>query len=76
MNQRERAVKRPDMPSFRVYRRSEDLQEAVVVSKGKGEVQIMDPSNYSTVDLSVPDGAEIGETVKVVDIDDALYYVP
>jgi nonsense-mediated mRNA decay protein 3 len=76
MNFRERAVKRSDVPSFKVYRRSEDMREAVVVSKGKGEVQILHPVDYSTVDVNVPDGAEIGDTVKVVDIDDALYYVP
>ncbi|MCL1810766.1 MAG: NMD3-related protein [Methanomassiliicoccaceae archaeon] len=76
MNFRERAVKRSDMPSFKVHERAEDLREAVVVSKGKGEIQILDPSNYSTADLNVPDGAEIGDTVKVAEIDNILYYVP
>jgi nonsense-mediated mRNA decay protein 3 len=76
MNLRERAVKRQDIPSFRVYRRSDELQDAVVVNKGKGEVQILHPSNYSTVDLSIPEDADIGEMVRVVEIDDALYYVP
>ena len=76
MNLRERAVKRADMPSFKVYRRSEELREAVVVSKGKGEIQILDPLNYSTVDVSVPEDAETGDTVRVVEIDDSLYYVP
>jgi nonsense-mediated mRNA decay protein 3 len=76
MNFRERAIKRTDMPSFKVHERSEDLRSAVVVSREKSEIQILDPSNYSTIDINIPEDAEIGETVKVVDIDDNLYYVP
>ena len=76
MNFRERAVKRSDVPTFRVYARSADLREAVVVSRAGEEVQVLNPSNYSTVDLTVPEGAEIGDLAKVVEIDDALYYVP
>ena len=76
MNHRERAVKRTDIPTFKVYARSGDLRDAVVVSKEKGEIQILNPTNYSTIDLTVPEDAEIGDAVKVVEIDDALYYVP
>ena len=40
------------------------------------EIQVLDPSNYSTVDLRVPEGVEIGDSVRVVSIDDVLYMVP
>ncbi|MDR2698931.1 MAG: hypothetical protein LBB30_04580 [Candidatus Methanoplasma sp.] len=76
LNFRERAVKRSDMPSFKVHTRSEDLREAVVVNRNGDEIQVLHPSNYSTVDLNVPAGAEISETAKVVEIDDVLYFVP
>ena len=76
MNHRERAVKRSDVPSFKVFARSADLPDAVVVARSAGEIQILNPINYSTADLSVPADAEIGETVKVVEIDDIFYYVP
>ncbi len=76
MNFRERAVKRSDVPSLKVHARCEDLPEAVVVSRGGSEIQILNPFNYSTADLNIPPGAEIGDTVRVVEIDDALYYVP
>ena len=76
MNHRERTVKRTDIPSFKVHARSADLKETVVVSRGKGEIQVLDPSNYSTIDLAVPEDAEIGETVKVVEIDESLHFVP
>lgn len=73
---RDRAVRRADMVDVKLYERSSDLREATVVSTSGSEIQVLSPSNYSTVDLRVPEGAEIGETVKVVTIDDALYYVP
>jgi nonsense-mediated mRNA decay protein 3 len=76
LNHRERSIKRTDMPSFKVHERAEDLRDAVVVNKAKGEIQILHPSNYSTIEISIPEQAEVGETVKVVDIDDVLYYVP
>ena len=76
MNLRERSVKRSDVPLFKVYARSADLKDAVVVNRTKGEIQILNPSNYSTVDLVVPEDAEVGDAVKVVEINDNLYYVP
>jgi nonsense-mediated mRNA decay protein 3 len=36
----------------------------------------MHPTNYSTIDLRIPQGAEIGEMVQVVQIEEVLYYVP
>ena len=76
INHRERAIKRSDVPSFKVHVRVSDLREAVVVSKAGAEIQILNPLNYSTVDMKVPADAEIGDTVKVVEIDDILYFVP
>ncbi|MDR1403990.1 MAG: hypothetical protein LBJ20_00245 [Candidatus Methanoplasma sp.] len=76
MNFRDRAVKRSDIPSIKVHERSEDLRDATVISKEKGEIQILSPLDYSAVDLRIPDDAEIGETVKVTEIDSVFYYVP
>ncbi|MDR2846521.1 MAG: hypothetical protein LBV63_04480 [Candidatus Methanoplasma sp.] len=73
---RERAVKRSDMSNIKVHERAEDLRDAAVISRSGGEIQVMHPSNYSTVDLRIPDGADIGESVKVAEIEDALYFVP
>lgn len=73
---RERAVRRQDMSELRIYEKAANIREATVVSRSGAEIQVLDPSNYSTVDLRVPEGAEIGDTVAVVNIDDAWYYVP
>ena len=73
---RERAVRRADMSGIKVYERAEDLKDATVVSRSGSEIQVLHPDNYSTVDLRVPEDADIGDTVKVVAIDDVLYMVP
>ena len=73
---RERSVRRSDMTSVKLYERSEDLRDATVISRSGDEIQVLDPSNYSTVDLRVPEGAEVGDTVRGVTVDDVLYYVP
>jgi len=73
---KEITVRRSDMSSLKVYRKKSELGSAAVVSIGPAEIQVLDPSNYSTVDLKIPEGAIIGETVKTVDIDGSLYYVP
>ncbi len=76
MDFRERVVHRADMVDIKLYARSADLKEATVVNKSGSEIQVLDPDNYSTMDLRIPQGADIGETVRVVAVDDALYYVP
>ena len=75
-NFRERSVKRSDMPDIKVHERHGELRDATVVSIGEGEIQVLNPSNYSTIDLRVPEDSEIGDTVKVTDIDDVMYFVP
>ena len=47
-----------------------------MVSRSGSEIQVLHPDNYSTVDLRVPEDAEIGDSVRVVTIDDVLYFVP
>jgi NMD protein affecting ribosome stability and mRNA decay len=64
------------MPDIKLYEKADDLKEATVVSPGAGEIQVLHPDNYSTVDLRIPEGYEVGETVKTVVIDDVLYLVP
>jgi nonsense-mediated mRNA decay protein 3 len=69
-------VRRADMPLINVYRKESELPKATVVSSSPSEVQVLHPTNYSTVDLKIPRGASIGDTVRVIDIDGLLYYVP
>jgi nonsense-mediated mRNA decay protein 3 len=75
-NFRETSIDRREMPDIKVYAKYADLMRADVISSSGNEVQVLDPSDYSTVDLLVPQGAVVGESVKVVRIEETLYYVP
>ena len=76
MNFRETSIRSSDMHSLKVHTKKSDLKKATVVSRSKGEIQILHPLNYSTIDIKVPSDADIGETVDVADVDDVIFYVP
>ena len=76
MNFREKSVRKSDMTEIKLYEKADDLKEATVVNRSGQEIQVLHPDNYSTVDLRIPEGYEVGETVRTVVIDDALYLVP
>ena len=73
---RETSVKRFELPSMKVLCRANETREATVVSISEGEIQILHPSNYSTCDVRVPADADIGDTVKVIETEDELLFVP
>ena len=75
-NFKERAIKRTDLPTVKVHQKHSDLRDATVISRSEGEIQVLHPLNYSTIDLRVPTDIEISDVVKVCEIDDVLYYVP
>ncbi len=73
---REMPVKRSELSDMRILYKRNELPEAVVVSKSEGEIQVLHPRNYSTVDLRIPKDAEIGESVEVIESDEELLFVP
>ncbi|MDR0779007.1 MAG: hypothetical protein LBE48_06200 [Methanomassiliicoccaceae archaeon] len=70
------SVRRSQMNDMKVHTPYNELMKATVVSRSKKEIQILHPVNYSTIDVSIPEDADIGDTVNVADIDDTLFYVP
>lgn len=57
-----------------IFDRGERLKEAVVVSEGDHELQVMDPDSYKTVDVKRPPGYTGGKKdVKVVSYDGTIY---
>ncbi len=54
----------------------EMVQRAVVVSESSGEVQLMDPQDYRTVDVRKPEGFTASEDVPVIRYEERLYLVP
>jgi len=73
---RETSIRSSDMHSLKVHTKKDDLMKATVVSRSKGEIQILHPLNYSTIDVKVPSDAAIDESVDIVDVDDVIFYVP
>ncbi len=72
---RDTTARKNEIQSMKILAKVSDRKEAVVLTSSGTEIQVMHPTDYSTVDLRIPEGAEIGETVQVVRIEDDLYYV-
>ena len=75
-NFRETTIKRSDLVSVRVETKECDLKEATAVSSSAGEIQILHPTNFLTIDLRVPQNAEIGETVRIAMTDEEIFFIP
>jgi len=75
-NFRETTIRKNDLKSMRVAAKPKDLREATVVNVTGDEIQILDPRNYSTVDLRIPENFEAGETITVAIVEDIIYLVP
>ena len=72
---RDTTVRKNELQAMHILAKYTDRQEAVVLTNSGNEIQVMHPSNYSTVDMKVPKDAEIGETVQTVQVEEVLYYV-
>ncbi|MBO6083742.1 MAG: hypothetical protein J6O90_01490 [Candidatus Methanomethylophilaceae archaeon] len=75
---RETSVRKSEIQDLRILVKHSDRKEALVLSRSGNEIQVMHPTNYSTVDLRIPKDAEPAEggTVDVVQVEDELYYLP
>ena len=75
---RETSVRKSQIQELKILVKHTDAKEALVLSRSGDEIQVMHPTNYSTVELRVPKDADIpeGENVRVVQVEDELYYLP
>ena len=73
---RDTSARKNEIQAMKILAKVSDRKDAIVLTSTSTEVQVMHPTNYSTIDLRIPQDAEIGETVQVVQIEDVLYYVP
>lgn len=54
----------------------EIIMDMVVVSKGDGEIQVLDPDNLKTVDVLLPPGASVSsESVSIAKCDFGYFYI-
>ena len=73
---RETSIKKFELLTVKVLFKAKDIKEATVVSSSPKEIQVLHPTTFVTKDVRIPDDAEIGETVRVVDIEDDLLFIP
>jgi len=73
---RETSIKNYELLTIKVLLKAKEVKEATVVSTSDKEIQVLHPTSYITKDVRIPEGAEIGETVKVVEVEEVLLYVP
>lgn len=73
---RDTSARKNEIQAMKILAKVSDRKDAIVLTSTGTEVQVMHPTNYSTIDLRIPQDVEIGETVQVVQIEDVLYYVP
>lgn len=73
---KEEPVRKSDLQNLRVEFRNGSFQDAAVVTRSEGELQVLHPGTYATVDVAIPAGYEAGETVPVVEWEGHLYVVP
>ena len=73
---RETSIKKFELLNIKVLFKAKEVKEATVVSTSSGEIQVLHPSSYLTKDVRIPKDSEIGETVRVVEYEEDLLFVP
>lgn len=65
-----------NMEDIELVKKSDDIETTTIISKSPSIIQILDPSDYSAVDLEMKDefaGYNIGDEIRLIKIDDYIY---
>ena len=65
-----------NMDDIKLVKKSEEIETTTVISKSPQFIQILDPVDYSAVDLDMKEEYEkynVGEEVKLIRIDSYVY---
>lgn len=65
-----------DTEDLELIKKQKDIEKANVISKSPTNIQILDPCDYSVVDLAIKEGqkeVKIGEDVDIIKINDYYY---
>jgi nonsense-mediated mRNA decay protein 3 len=77
-NQDKIALKWREYDSIEKIEHLEGVQKAIVTSKSPNSLQILDPDDYSPIDLEMTEKLEkinIGEEIDVIKIDGKIYII-
>ena len=67
-----------NMEEIELVKKADDIETTTIISKSPSTLQILDPSDYSAVDLEMKEGFEnlnIGDEIKLIKIDNYIYLV-
>ena len=65
-----------NMEDIELIKKSDDIETTTIISKSPSIIQILDPNDYSAVDLEMKDefaGYNIGDEIRLIKIDDYMY---
>ena len=67
-----------NMENIELVKKSSDIETTTIISKSPSIIQILDPSDYSAVDLEMKDEFatyNIGDEIKLIKIDNYIYLI-
>ncbi len=67
-----------NMESIELVKKSDEIETTTIISKSPSIIQILDPSDYSAVDLEMKDefaDYNIGDEIKLIKIDNYIYLI-
>ena len=67
-----------NMDDIELVKKSSDIETTTIISKSPSIIQILDPSDYSAVDLEMKDefaDYNIGDEIKLIKIDNYIYLI-
>ena len=67
-----------NMEDIEVVKKADEIETTTIISKSPTTIQILDPSDYSAVDLEMKDEFQdysIGDEIKLIKIDNYIYLV-
>ena len=65
-----------NMENIRLVKKSDEIESATIISKSPQFLQILDPIDYSALDLNMKDeyaNLSVGQEVKLIRIDSDVY---
>lgn len=65
-----------NMEDIKLVKKASDIETTTIISKSPSTIQILDPSDYSAVDLEMKEEfaeCSIGDEIKLIKIDDYIY---
>ena len=66
------------MDNIKLIKKASEIETTTIISMSPKIIQILDPSDYSAVDLEMKDGFSdynIGDEIKIIKIDNYIYLI-